>query len=220
MAYKPRTSTRKTYRKRMSTRRKIYRKRRTTKVHGPKTFVSSYKLFDVISDPNATHPDAFNRNNLAINFDSIPLSRPLAQMYQQFAMIGVKYEYRATNVAPDATNPSVQMVFAEDKNFENAMTVGQTKSQDNCRNLVSNKNWNHYVKFPRPALFQQNAIGESVKAISTANSLIWLDTGRAVDTALKHLAAQLNIQNNPTANAIKQGELWAKVYVAVKEQTA
>lgn len=202
-------------------RRPFYKKRamKTAKarLHAPKKFTASFKLRDIISDASGTNPGGWQRNNLAVNFTQLPIHLELSSLYKQFAITGVAFQYRSTNTNPDnLTEPATQMLFVEDKDNTGAITVGQALSQDNCRKLKTDRNFKHYVRKPRPQLYQSDGTNP-VFAIQAARQITWFNTGA---NTLPHLCAQLLVEDSAAGTSTKQGELWVKMYVICKEQCA
>jgi len=205
--------------------RRPYRIPRSVRNHAPKSFVSTYKLADLVASPFGTHTDGFSRFTLATTLTDIPIFSNLYTLYSQFAITSVKLSYRPKiNVAAagaGATASIAQMVYAEDKDNYNPLSVLQVRSQDNCRTLVANRNWNTFVKKPRPLLFQQDAGGNQIQVISKAKDIHWLSPKSvgASETTIPHLIGQLCVSDiTGTEDDVGIGELWCKVYLAVKEQ--
>jgi len=208
------------YRKRM-----VMRRRRTAPaIHAPKKFCLTTKLLDVIPSLTGGHADGWTKWNLKVAFSDFKGSGELATLYKQFAITGVKYEYRTLNINGSLIEdqPSLAMTFAEDKANIGLSNNANLQTQDNVRNLISTKNFKHYVAKPRPVLYQSVSVDLSgtVLSIPPARQIQWINTDSDNGMNLKHLAAQFQIQDYPAGvvNANIQGELWAKLYVIVKEQ--
>lgn len=206
-----------TYRKRKGA---IYKRRSYARNHGVKSFVSTFKLMDVISDPLATHPDKFSRFNLGITFNSIPVVNQLSDLYRQFAITGVQYKYIPDNSSPNqTTTDAATILFCEDKATAGTLSASNMVSQDNCRTLVTSRPWKHYVRNPKPLLFQDNGSGAGVQVQTGSRYVTWLSTRNNTDRSLLHMAAQMSVGDSDNNAAVLQGELWVKVYVKVKEQS-
>lgn len=196
-----------------------YRKRYgAKKLHAPKKFCATIKYLDVISLPAGTSVGGWSRNNLAVSFNQLPIQPQLGALYRQYMITGVKWMYRPTNIAPnlDGQEGATQIMFVEDKANTVAITVSQAQSQDNTRFLTTAKPFSHYIRLPRPTLYQLDGAGTQQLVTQGARQGNWIDV--ANDT-LKHLNAQMLIQDKPDANQVLQGELWCKLYVVMKEQT-
>lgn len=212
-----RKQNKKSYPRRMNKMRKS-----KASIHGVKKFVCHYKMYDVETDISGTNVGGYKRYNISIDWGKLPnaIKSSLGGLYRQFAFTGVKYEYRALNTAPnpDGNNPAGEMLFAVNKSVSD-MTAEQIKVDDNCKVLRTSRNFNHYIKNPRPALYQQDAAGNRFLAIQRANEITWLDTGNT----LTHFTGGFVTRDDITMSAlapVKQGELWAKVYIVVKEQVS
>lgn len=191
-------------------------------LHGVKKFVCHYKMFDVVTDISGTNVGGYKRYDLSIDWGKLPnaIKSSLGGLYRQFAFTGVKYEYRALNTTPmpSENQPAGEMLFAVNKSLAN-LTAEQLKVDDNCKVLKTSRNFNHYVKNPRPALYQVDGTGNRFLAIQRAKEITWLDTGNT----LQHFTAGFATRDDYTVTAlapVQQGELWAKVYIVCKEQVA
>lgn len=204
--------------------RNMRRMRRFTKaLHGVKKFVSTYKYTDIFSDISGANVGGWARDSVDIVFSQTPLYPVLSKLYCQFAITGVKLEYRPTNTSPDNTNQATQWVYAENKGnyFPVYETITQLLSEDNSRRLTTSKAWKTYVKFPRPALMQLGPDGTTpVFAAPAAKAITWLNMNSTGAVSLPHLVGNYAIEDQykQVGGSIKQGELWVKVYVACKEQ--
>lgn len=218
--YRRRRMVRRPRRKMM--RRRPYRIPRSVGYHAPKKFTSTFLLDKVVADPYGTHTDGFNRRALSVRLDDIPIFSNLYTLYSQFAITSIKLMYKPKiNVASDATACIANILFAEDKDNPNALSVLQLKSQDNCRNYVSSRQWSAFIKKPRPLLFQQDTDGNKIQVISKAKDIHWLSPKSvgSDESLLDHLFGQICVEDvTGTAEAVGVGELWCKVYLAVKEQ--
>jgi len=190
-------------------------------LHAPKKFTMLYKFTDVVPDTNGTNADGYQKTPLAVDFATVPGSAQLAGMYRQFAITGVQYQYRTTNIYGSNVDdqPSLTMLFAEDKANIAAPTAKNLQSQDNCKVLRSTRNFRHYVKNPRPVLYQTDG-ANNIFTIQSARQIQWFDCNSVPCLNLPHLAAQFQIEDCPAGVVApaKQGEIWAKVYVVMKEQ--
>lgn len=215
--YKKRTNRRRTYRRRSNMKTRMNRSKKL--LHNVKKFVCSYKLMDIESAKVGTYVDKYSRNALSVKFSDLPIVQPLSELYRQYAITGVKFEYRPLNTSPYANWDSGTIVFAENKGDPVARVVQLTTSEDNCRQLSTTKPFKHYVKNPRPYLLQ--AVGvDGIPTIQSANQIQWFNTNDAKSRDVPHLCAQMNVSQsnqNSTGNVL-QGELWVKVYVVCKEQ--
>lgn len=189
-------------------------------VHAPKTFVSSFKYQDVVASPYGTHTDDYARNQLFVTLAQVPLVTQLTQLYRQMAITSVVWEYRpAQNVNTAGTTLS-QIVYAENKDADQALPVKNVLSEDNCRKYVNTRRWKAFVKKPRPALYQQDASGNAIKVIGNSKQIHWLSTEETADLNLTHLSSQMCVQDmEGVTGPTRVGELWCKVYVACKEQS-
>lgn len=202
--------------------RKMYRPRRKLTrqdVHKPKMYQFSFKYADVTSDLPGTHADGYGRYALKINMAQVPAVTQLGTLYRQFAFSSVKFEYRTINPSPNSVTGATFLV-AENKDYQQEMSSSAMLSQDNCRKLVASRNWNLFVRKPRPLLFQQDAGGRQIKVITPAKQLHWLSFDNDYDLALPHLAGQASVSDLIAGATVAQpqGEIWCKVYVLVKEQ--
>jgi len=205
--------------------RRPYRINRSARNHAPKSFCSTFKLLDVNADPYGTHTDGYARNALSVTLGDIPIFSNLYTLYSQFAITSVKLSYRPkVNIAAAGAAPTAsiaELLFAEDKSNYAALSALQVRSQDNCRTLVASRNWGTFIKKPRPLLFQTNYDDQQVQVITKAKDIHWLSPNSvgAPETTIKHLFGQLCVSDvTGTAETIGCGELWCKVYLAVKEQ--
>jgi len=204
-------------RRRMFGRRKSAPRR---SLHAPKTFVSSFKYQDVDADPYGTHIDNYQKNQLFVNLNQVPIFPQLSALYRQFAITSVKFEYRPVSTVAVASLPASQIVVAENKDADQALPVKNVLSEDNCKKYVSTRAWKMFVKKPRPALYQQDGLGNAIKVIGNAKQLHWLSTDQSADMNLEHLCGQMCVQDITGATgSTRQGELWCKIYIAAKEQS-
>lgn len=221
--YRRRRMVRRPRRKMM--RRRPYRIPRSVGLHAPKKFTSTFLLDTVVADPYGTHTDGYNRRALSVTLDDIPIFSNLYTLYSQFAITSIKLMYKPKiNIAAAGAAPTAaiaNILFAEDKDNYAALSPLQVRSQDNCRNFVSSRGWSAFVKKPRPLLFQQDQDGNPVQVISKAKDIHWLSPKSVAsdESLLKHLFGQICVQDVTGADeAVGVGELWCKVYLAVKEQ--
>jgi len=205
-------------------------------LHAPKKFCCLYKVTDVIAPANGLLPDGIRAYNLKTKYTSLPINAQVAALYRQVALTGVKVMYRTTNPTPNAVgsglggtddmdmpHPSVNCFFVEDKDTENDLTATQFRSQDNVKRLVSHRNFSHYIRNPRPALYQQDGAGNRLKVIDSGNQIHWISTNSTFGIDLMHLHSQFAVEELPATVPIetggqKQGEIWLKVYFIAKEQ--
>lgn len=207
-------------RRKMMKRKFKSRARRTARIHAPKTFVSSFKYQDVDADPYGTHIDDFQKNQLSVNLNQVPIFPQLSALYRQFAITSVKFEYRPVSTVALAGLPASQIVVAENKDADQALPVKNVLSEDNVRKYTSTRTWKLFVKKPRPALYQQDSLGNAIKVISNAKQVHWLSTDQSADMNLEHLCGQMCVQDITGATgSTRQGELWCKIYIAAKEQS-
>jgi len=209
-------------------------RRKGSSLHAPKAFCCLMKVTDVVAPAFALLPDGIQAYNLKVKFSQLPIATQIRALYRQVALTGVKVMYKTTNPNPNqfATgttssnqdpHPSVNMYYVEDKDTENDLTATQFKSQDNVKRLVSHRNFSHYVRKPRPALYQQDGAGNRLKVIDSANQLHWLSTNSTYGIDLVHLHSQFAVDELPDSVPLetggqKQGEIWMKVYLLAKEQ--
>lgn len=217
------------YRRRPAARRprrrpaRRYRKKSAPRLHAPKKFVATFKYQDVIAQRNGTNAGGWQRNLLYVDWSMLPISSELSALYRQFAITGVSFEYRPTNTVPNEVgsndNYVTQMMFLRDKDSDIAINVSQATSQDDVINTTTNRKFTKYVAKPRPLLYQLDSAGNTIKITTPAKQTEWLSTRLGNNAGLKHLAAQMLVQDSPGAvTDTKQGELWCKMYVVVKEQ--
>lgn len=216
-------------------RRYIPRRKFGSRLHAPKAFTCMLKVSDVIAPANGLLPDGIQAYNLKVKFSSLPISAQIRDLFRQVALTGVKVIYKTTNPNPTTwavdplgddsqlPHPSVNMYYVEDKDTENELTATQFKSQDNTKRLVSHRNFSHYVRKPRPALYQQDGGGNRLKVIDSANQLHWISTNSSYGIDLYHLHSQFAVEELPNTVPLltggqKQGELWLKLYLVAKEQ--
>lgn len=193
--------------------------RNNPRVHAPKMFVGSFKLFDIIADPFGTHPDGYRRYALNVELGMHPLYDTLSGIYRQFCISSVKFDYRTVANSTDALLPASNMIYVEDKDSNAARSVAALLSQDNTRKYVSNRNFSAFVSKPRPDLWQADVLGAPIKTITPANQLHWLSSSNVASRGLQHLAGQLCVQDITGATGdTRQGELWCKMYILAKEQ--
>lgn len=218
MPYRRRTS-----RPRRKSNRRYARKRYgAKKLHGVKKFVSTFKYADIYSAPNGTNVGGYARNNLSVTYNQAVIEPQLSALYRQYMITGVKWMYRPTNVAPNQGDAefATQMLFVEDKANTVAITVSQAQSQDNTRFLTTAKPWSHYIRLPRPQLYQLDGAGAQQLVTQGARQANWIDVA---NNGLKHLNAQLLIADSTSvvvpAPGVLQGQLWCKMYLVMKEQT-
>lgn len=202
-------------RKRVYRKRAMYRKK--TSLHAPKSFVSTIKLQDITAAASGTYADGYSRNKLSVQLNKMPIWNVLNKLYGQFAITGVKFEYRTHKNVSDTASWVSNMIYAEDKNNTVPTTVAITRSQDNVSTLISSRNWSRYVKLPRPVLYQSDVNGARIFTITPSKQIHWMNND-ADCGALDHLAAQLNVQESQTVTPVPLGELWVKIYVVCKEQ--
>lgn len=212
-------------RRRMMRRRRPYRIPRSVGLHAPKKFTSTFLLDDVNASPYGTHTDGFARNALSVSLADIPIFSNLYTLYSQFAITSIKLMYKPKiNVAAAGAAPTASLanlLYCEDKDNYNPLSALQIRSQDNCRNYISSRGWGAFVKKPRPLLFQQDSSGNQIQVISKAKDIHWLSpkTVDSDEANLKHLFAQLAVEDiTGTDGVVGVGQLWCKVYLAVKEQ--
>lgn len=209
------------------------RKNYGSRNHGVKSFTCEYKISDVLAPADGLLPDGIQVYNLKTKFSDLPINAQISALFRQVAITGVKVMYRTTNPTPSmgadadlVPHPSVSCYYVEDKDTENSLTLTGFKSQDNMRTLVSHKNFAHYVKNPRPALYQLDGAGNRLKTIDTSNQIHWISTNSSFGVDLFHLHSQFAVSELPPLPGIgdtdqqKQGELWVKVYIKAKEQRA
>lgn len=234
------------YRKRtVRPKRRMYRKRagragyrkRSSALHGVKRFTCMLKLSDVVAPAYVSLPDGINVYNMKFKYTDLPIHTQISSLFRQVALTGVKVMYRTTNPTPtnvatvgaasteegQYAHPSVNMYYVEDKDTEPDLTASQFKSQDNTKRLVSHKNFTHYVRNPRPALYQLDGAGNRLKTIDSGKQIHWISTNSTYGTALLHLHSQLAVEELPDTVPLdvggqKQGEIWLKVYLIAKEQ--
>lgn len=213
--------------RRMMKRRRPYRIPRSVGLHAPKKFTSTFKLQDVTASPFGTHTDGYTRNLLSVSLNQIPLYTNLYTLYGQFAITSVKIMYKPKiNIAAAGAAPTAclaNILYAEDKDSDFALSPLQVRSQDNCRNYISSRGWGAYIKKPRPVLYQKDVDGASVRVISKARDIHWLspEVAGSEDAAskLEHIFGQMCVEDVTGADDnVGVGELWCKVYLAVKEQ--
>lgn len=216
--------------------RASYRKRAATSaLHGVKKFVCLMKLRDVIAPAHGAVPDGIQVYNMKFKYSDLPLASRISALYRQVALTGVKVEYRTTNPTPTnvatgvttatVAHPSVNCYYTEDKDTETDLTATQFKSQDNAKRLVSHRNFGHYVRNPRPALYQMDGAGNRLKTIDSGNQIHWISTNSTYGVDLLHLHSQFAVEELPDTvpnetEGQKQGELWMKVYLIAKEQNS
>lgn len=213
--------------RRMLRRRRPYRIPRSVGYHAPKKFTSTFLLKNVVASPYGTHTDGYSRNLLSVSLNDCPIYTNLYSLYGQFAITSVKIMYKPKiNIAAAGAAPTAALaniLFAEDKDSDTAKTQLVVRSQDNCKNFISSRGWSHFIKKPRPALYQQDEEGLLVKTISKAKDIHWLSPQTALPTdtsaRLPHVFGQMCVEDITGADEdVGVGELWCKVYVAVKEQ--
>lgn len=207
-----------TYRKRKGA---IYKRRSYARNHGVKSFVATFKYMDVTSSPLGTHVDKFSRFNLGVTFNSLNIVNELSALYKQFAITGIQYKYVPDNSSPQqTTSDAATILFCEDKATAGNLTAANIQSQDNCRTLTTARPWKHYVRLPKPLLFQDNGLGAGVQVQTGSRFVTWLSTRSNTDKSLLHLSAHMCVGDSDNLNSVFQGELWCKVYVKVKEQSS
>lgn len=211
-----------------------YRKR-AAGFHGVKRFTCMMKIADVEAPANGLLPDGIQVYNMKVKYSSLPIASRVSALFRQVALTGVKVEYRTTNPTPtnvatgvtadQLAHPSVNCYYVEDKDTETDLTATQFKSQDNVKRLVSHRNFSHYVRNPRPALYQMDGNGNRLKTIDGGRQIHWISTNSTFGVDLFHLHSQFAVEELPDTVAMetgnqKQGELWLKVYLIAKEQNA
>lgn len=204
-------------------RRATYRPRKSKgyAYHAPKKFESEFKILDVNAEPFGSHADGYSRNKLSVSLAKIPIFTNLRTLYRQFAITSVKLMYRPKVNMSDGGISLAQLLFVEDKDSDIAISPLQARSEDNCRVLTCNRPWKHFIKMPRPLLYQQSADGNPVKVIQRAKELHWLspESEGDVPSNLEHLFGQLCVSDVTGAtDDVGVGELWCKVYFSCKEQ--
>lgn len=191
-------------------------------LHAPKKFVMYYKLLDVIPDLSGGNVDGWQKHCLNITEAAVPGTPELNNLYRQFAITGVQYQYKTLNIAGQIIDdqPNLTMLFAEDKATRTPASNKNLRTQDNVKILRSTRNFKHYVKYPRPALYQTDGYNHDIMTIQSSRQLQWLNTNDTNAINLEHLAAQFQIEDCPAGvvSKNKQGEIWAKVYMVFKEQ--
>lgn len=199
-----------------------YRKKSSPRLHAPKKFVATFKYQDVIAQRSGTNAGGWQRNLLYVDYSMLPISSELAALYRQFSITGVSFEYRPTNTVPNELgvldNFVTQMMFVRDKDSDIAINVSQATSQDDVINTTTARRWTKYCGKPRPLIYQLDGAGAPVKITPPAKETNWLSTRIGTNSGLKHLAAQMLVQDSPGTTDAKQGELWCKMYVVMKEQ--
>lgn len=192
------------------------------KLHGVKKFVSTFKYMDVYSAPLGTNVGGYARNNLTTAFNQSPLEPNLSALYRQYMITGIQWIYKPTNVAPNTGDSefATELLFAEDKATTTALTESQMRSQDNVRMLTTARPFKHYVRLPRPILYQTDTAGAQILVTQGAGQANWINTNHP---GLKHLSAQMLVADSTSvvvpAPGVLQGTLWCKLYVVVKEQS-
>lgn len=182
-------------------------------------------MLDVTAAPFGTHTDGYTRNTLSLQLRDIPIFSNLYTLYSQFAITSVKLSYKPKiNIAAAGAAPTAaiaELLYAEDKDNLTPLSPLQVRSQDNCRTLVANRSWGTFVKKPRPILFQQNQYGNPVQVITKAKDIHWFSPKEVAsyESAIDHVIGQLCVSDVTGAeDDVGCGELWCKVYLAVKEQ--
>lgn len=198
------------------------KRRSGTSLHAPKKFVSTFKYMDVYSAPNGTNVGGYARNNLAVSFNQAVIEPQLSALYRQYMITGVKWIYRPTNVAPNQGDAeyATQLIFVEDKANTASITISQAQSQDNSRFLTTARPWSHFIRLPRPQLYQIDSTGAQQLVTQGARQGNWIDVA---NNALKHLNSQMLVADSTSvivaAPGVLQGQLWCKIFVSMKEQT-
>jgi len=216
-------------RRKMAPRRRAYRPRmvKGRSLHSPKSFTSTFSLTEVIASPYGTHSDGFSRNLLSVKLTDIPIFTNLWTLYSQFAITSVKIMYKsqlnnAFSGPGGGAAALANILYAEDKDSDTAITPKQLQSQDNCRNFTSSRGFTMFTKKPRPLLYQSTSTGGLIKVISKSKDIHWLTPANSVDdpaALLPHVFGQMCVEDITGATAdTGVGELWIKVYLAVKEQ--
>lgn len=191
-------------------------------LHAPKKFVMSYKVMDVVPDLSGGNVGGWQKTMLSVRYADLPGAPELSGLYRQFAITGIQYQYKSLNISGSIVDdqPSLTMLFAEDKASTAPSSTNNLRTQDNCKVLRSTQNFKHYIKYPRPQLYQSDGAGNRLLTIQSAKQLQWFDTNSINCEQLPHLAAQFQIEDCPSGvvSKNKQGEIWAKVYLVMKEQ--
>lgn len=189
-------------------------------VNAPKKFCFSVKYADVVSALNGTNVDGYTRTPLQVSLGTLPAITSLSNLYRQFAITGVKFEFRTTNPAPNSvTGASILMVQDKD-NYQNP-SVNYYLSQNDVKLRTAHRNTRMYVSRPRPLLFQQDLAGQNVKIAPPSKQIHWLSPSFGpTDVNLQHLCGFFAVSDLTAGATVAQpqGELWLKMYIIAKEQ--
>lgn len=204
----------------------------------PKNFVETIMLKNVVSPPQGGNPAT---QGTAVDLRLYPQNLPilngnLSNIYRQFCIRGIKIMYRPfyNNYSQlTGISQAPRMYFAEDKTAfltdTTSVNVAALLTQDNVKILTPFKSFTHYVKFPKPLLFQgTDPAGGGLTIDNTivqspSNRPLWLtlQPQQGSDSSgleVPHLIGRLVVDGNTSSVNISLGEIYYKIYYSVKEQ--
>lgn len=196
--------------------KRIPRKSFPKKYHGVKYFTETIQDLLTITSPVAP---AEGQYNLQVSFSQLANATTYQALFEQFAIIGIKFIYRPNyNQQATTTQGIPRMFFTQDKSTTAVVPVSTLQQDDNCKVLMSTRSWSHYVRMPQPVLTQGDGHNGTLLVQQSNKDLYWLRTSDEAARNVLYLSGLFDIAGNSVA-ALTTGTISAKVYLAFREQS-
>lgn len=188
----------------------------TKKYHGVKYFTETIQDLIPIVSPVAP---AEGQYNLALSFSQLSNAANYANLFEQFAIIGIKFIYRPNYNQQATTVQGIpRMFYTQDKSSTGVQPISTLQQDDNCKVLMSTRSWSTYVRMPQPVLTQGDGHTGTLLVQQSNKDLYWLRTADEAARGVLYLSGLFDIAGNATA-PLTTGTISARVYLAFREQS-